>query len=77
MLPKRIVAKRKETLRHPRLPTRYWGPFRQEWYSLSSDPNAGGPETGFGMWISVYKQWIDHQFHDHIYPIWYWWHNRK
>jgi hypothetical protein len=59
--------------------SRYWGPFKQEWYSICSahqgfDPSC--PRCQAGHWRSVVVQAIDSTVHRFAYPVWFWWHNR-
>jgi hypothetical protein len=67
------------------LPSRYWGPFKQEWYSLCSGcstydgggPDSKCPRCASGMWIGVVHHKISQFFYCHFYSVWYWWQNER
>ena len=67
------------------LPSRYWGPFKQEWYSLCSGcsindgggPNSKCPRCSRGMWTGVVYHKISQFFYWHFYGVWYWWQNER
>jgi hypothetical protein len=60
------------------LPTRYWGPFRQEFYSFSSKLRYDEEEyirNGWGTWYNVYWRKVDSYIHDHHKKLWLWYMN--
>lgn len=59
-----------------KLPSRGWGPWRQEWYTYSSSPRKAAPEDGFGQWRFVWAQAVDSLIYRRLKPVWIWWHNR-
>jgi hypothetical protein len=61
------------------LPSRGWGPFRQEWYSYSSstDTTKTGPETGFGSWVNVWGHRGSSLLYRLSPKLWRVWANRK
>jgi hypothetical protein len=69
------------------LPSKGWGPFRYEWYSICSghSRNKNGnyyghdidcPRCMAGRWINCWLREIGSYFHDNYYPLWFWWANR-
>jgi hypothetical protein len=62
-----------------RLRTRFWGPFKQEWFSICSNHScydAMCPRCQAGQWINVVVRMIDNFVYVRHYKIWFWWHNR-
>lgn len=70
------------------LPSKGWGPFRYEWYSICSGHgvNVDGNYYSFdtscdrcvaGHWVNCWMHEVDSFIHDHAYPLWYWWTNRS
>jgi len=61
--------------------SRYWGPFRQEWYSICSahmsQPTEGCDLCATGMWHNVLLTRIGSYFHNNHYKLWFWWANRR
>lgn len=61
-----------------RLPTRGWGPWRQDYYTLSSNLRApeADPAYGFGVWRNRWAHNIDGLVWRFARPVALWWHNR-
>lgn len=64
------------------LPSRRWGPFRQEWYSICSaghdeGPNGNCDRCRAGMWHNVVAQRIGHAIYVRWPSVWRWWANRR
>lgn len=58
---------------------RYWGPFRQEWYSICSthwNPKPGCPRCECGQWVNVHGQKVGHAFYKRWPKLWRLWANR-
>ena len=60
--------------------SRYWGPFRQEWYSICSAHQYGSPYSDCdlckcGRWVPVVDHMISQYFHNNHYKLWYWYVN--
>lgn len=69
---------RGETVSETKLPSRRWGPFRQEFYSLHSGPPCDQSVDGVcphGVWLSV----LVHRLSSVVYwaspRLWRWWGN--
>lgn len=59
-------------------PSRYWGPFRQEFYSFSSKLRYDEEEyirNGWGTWYNVHWRKVDSYIHDHHKKFWLWYMN--
>lgn len=59
---------------------RYWGPFRQVWYSICSahrENDANCPRCRTGFWSNALIDWCDAQVFAWMPRVWSWWHNRK
>jgi hypothetical protein len=70
------------------LPSKGWGPFRYEWYSICSghgrnkDGNHYGYDTDClrcmaGRWINCWRHEMGSWVHNNHYPLWFWWSNRR
>jgi hypothetical protein len=60
------------------LKSKGWGPWRAEWYSICSKHQYGRDDCKLcqaGEWVNVWVNFISQQFHQHCYPLWYWWQN--
>lgn len=60
--------------------SRFWGPVRQDWYSLCSahmehDETCDLCKTG--LWHSRINMAVSSFVGRHAYWLWYWWHNRQ
>lgn len=57
---------------------RYWGIFKQEWYSVCSahvDVKHDCPTCFVGFWHNIILLKIGHYLHENHYRLWYWWNN--
>jgi hypothetical protein len=60
--------------------SRYWGPFRQEWYSLCSGHFEYDPDCdccNAGQWINVWWIHIDGFLYKYFGSLWFWLHNNS
>jgi hypothetical protein len=65
----------------PRLAVRGWGPWRQEWYSICSAHQNGGPDDECqlcraGLWRNCWRQFFGHIVYKRWPRLWRWWANR-
>lgn len=67
-------------------PSKGWGLFRYEWYSICSghgynhDGNYYEYDTDCscclaGRWVNCWLQVVESYFYNHHYPLWFWWAN--
>lgn len=62
------------------LKQRRWGPFKQTWFSLCSKHLYHKDDCNLcqaGQWQYNWVRAIDHVVYVWVYPVWYWWHNRR
>lgn len=64
-----------------RADTRGWGPWRQDWYSICSAHQHGGPEDDCrlcraGKWRNRWRHFLGHCVYKISPRLWRWWANR-
>lgn len=59
------------------LPSRGWGPWRQEFYSIHSSPRAQAEDVNHehGLWCNVWANWLSNRVFDRWPNLWRWWAN--
>ena len=76
------VGYRKQRYRHygSKIPTRGWGPFRYDWFSICSRHQDHDPSCILckqGSWMNHWKWLIGQLIYLISPPLWMWWVNRK
>ena len=61
-----------------KLPSRGWGPWRREFYSLYSTTRQIEADVNHehGEWVNVWTHQADSMVYALCYQLWHWWHNR-
>jgi hypothetical protein len=57
---------------------RYWGIFKQEWYSICSahkEVQHYCQACFIGSWHNIILLKVGHYFYENHYKLWYWWNN--
>lgn len=56
-----------------KLPSRGWGPWRQEFYSFHSNPTLAATDREFGTWSNVWVRKMSAAVYARWPDFWRWW----